>query len=275
LLDAYELGRKALGAGLGVLDMAHVFSRVLRSVGPELSTGASDIERFFIEALSPFEIAHRGFRDANAALRRMNDMLEAQSRRIANALHDEASQMLTPLHLGLSDAARKAPPDVATDIESMRNLLLVIEERLRTLSHELRPSILDDLGLVPALELLATGMSKRWGLHVHVSASLDPPLPATVETTLYRVAHEALTNVVRHSGASEATVSIVRGPRTVACVIADNGKGIDPSASDDHTGGIGLAAIRERVGALGGLCRVLPTDGGGTSVRADIPLAES
>jgi len=128
LVRAYELGREALTRGLGLLEMATVhsvalvlaFEHPLPDADRERVLEAS--EKFFVEALSPFEMAHRGFREANGVLRRLNEMLEAQSKRIAYALHDEAAQLLVPLHLGLADVARKVPAEIANELQAMRGL---------------------------------------------------------------------------------------------------------------------------------------------------------
>jgi signal transduction histidine kinase len=156
------------------------------------------VERFFVEASSPFEMAFLSFREANVVLHRLNDVLEGQARRIAHALHDEAAQLLASVHLALAEIGVRFP-DAAKSMNDVRGLLEQIEDRLRNLSHELRPPILEDLGLIPALEFLADSVSKRWGLAVTVNAAIDGGVPATVETTLYRIIHEALINVVRHA----------------------------------------------------------------------------
>ena len=279
LVRAYELGRVALIQGLGVLEMVTVHSVALTVA---LDSTAREAERdrlleasekFLVEALSPFEMAHRGFREANTVLRRLNDMLEAQSKRIAYALHDEAAQLLVPLHLGLADAAQKVPPEVASDLTGMRGLLDAIEERLRNLSHELRPPILDDFGLVPALEFLCTSISKRWGIPVQLQAAVDGTLPATVETTLYRITQEALTNVAKHARATQAHVSLMRAADAVVCSIRDNGVGFDcAAATSDEPRGLGLSEIRERVLGLGGMLHVGQNEGGGTKLTVKIPL---
>jgi two-component system, NarL family, sensor histidine kinase UhpB len=280
LLRAYELGRSALSRHMGVLDIATVHSRVLAAVldrplpGGDSARLLEASEKFFVEALSPFEMAHRGFGEANAVLRRLNDMLEAQSKRIASALHDEAAQLLVPLHLGLVDVARKVPADVAQEIQVMRGLLDSIEERLRNLSHELRPPILDDLGLVPALEFLSDSISKRWGLRVSVEATIDGGLPATIETTLYRITREALTNVAKHARARQAHVSLLRASHAIVCSIRDDGIGFDTAAGVNREGrrGIGLSDIKERVTALGGILRLGPNGDRGTALTVEIPL---
>src|SRR5439155_18135721 len=158
LTRAYELGRKALAEGLGVLELATVHSRALAAVlerplaDTEKVLLLDALEKFFVEVLSPFEMAHRGFRDANVVLHRLNDVLEGQAKRIASALHDEASQLLASVHLALADVASRLPPERAEELQTARGLLDQIEQRLRNLAHELRPPILEDLGLVPALE---------------------------------------------------------------------------------------------------------------------------
>ena len=129
-------------------------------------------ERFFVEAISPFEIAHRSFRDANVVLHRLNDVLENQAKRIAYALHAEASQLVASVHLALADVATRLPSERVREIQSVRGLLDQIEDRIRRISHELRPTILDDMGLVPAIEFLADGISQRWGIPVTVRGSV-------------------------------------------------------------------------------------------------------
>lgn len=278
LVRAYELGRLALREGLGVLEIATVHSAALaRTFEQPLAEGEAEhlldaAEKFFIEALSPFEMAHRGFREANTVLRRLNDMLEAQSKRIAYALHDEAAQLLVPLHLGLADVARKVPPAIATELQAMRGLLDAIEERLRHLSHEVRPPILDDFGLLPALEFLSTSVSKRWGLPVSLHAAVNGSLPATVETTLYRITQEALTNVAKHARATRAEVSVLRAAHRLVCSIRDDGVGFDAAATAGLQRGLGLTEIRERVAALAGTFRLESNDGKGTNLTVEIPL---
>jgi signal transduction histidine kinase len=278
LVRAYELGRAALIQGLGVLEMATLHSVALTVALEHAPRDADRIrlleasEKFLVEALSPFEMAHRGFREANTVLRRLNDMLEAQSKRIAYALHDEAAQLLVPLHLGLAEAAKKVAPDVASDLAEMRGLLDAIEERLRNLSHELRPPILDDFGLVPALEFLCTSVSKRWGIPVQLQAAVDGNLAATVETTLYRITQEALTNVAKHAHATQAHVSLMRAADAVICSIRDNGVGFDVAVASDGQHGLGLSEIRERVMGLGGMLSIARDEGGGTKLTVRIPL---
>jgi signal transduction histidine kinase len=282
LANAYEIGRRAFGDGFGVLEMATVHARALAAVLAEpLDNDARRArldasERFFGEVLSPLEMAHRGFREANTVLENLNAVLEGQAKRIGYALHDEASQIVATMHLALADAASRPPHEVPAAIQNVRLMLDDIGGRLRNLSHELRPPILNDLGLVPALEFLADGVSKRWGLPVTVEATEGRELPAMVEATLYRVTHEALTNVARHARATRAEVSLVHTPHRVTCSIRDDGVGFDAArkAPGAKPKGLGLAAIQERVAALGGIVSLRHNDAvsHGTELRVEIPL---
>ena len=276
---AYEVGRRALDEGLGVLEIAVLHhNALLRTLGGALtaeeSTGMVKIaESFFVESLVPFEMAHRGFREANTALRRLNERLEEEARRIAHALHDEAGQLLACVYIALEGIARELPSPSRERLQEIRALLDQIEEQLRRLSHELRPTILDDFGLVPALEFLAEGVSKRVGLPITVEGPRDDRLPFSLETALYRIVQEALTNVARHAQATHASVKVQQDPRMILCSIKDNGVGFDVSAVKDSKGqrGLGLLGIRERLEVLGGTVEVTSRPGQGTEMSITIP----
>jgi signal transduction histidine kinase len=281
LSRGYEIGRQALNDGLGVLYMAMIHSRALSDALNEARTDfdrrrvLNAAEGFFAEALSPFEMAQRGFRDANAVLRQLNDVLEGQAKRIAYTLHDEAGQLLASAHLALAALANNKAPELSKEIQNIRGLLNQVEERLRHISHELRPSILDDLGLVAALKFLAESADTRWGLHVGVvSPALNGSLPAIVETTIYRVAQEGLSNVARHAEATHVDITLHRTDRRVSCSIRDNGVGLRAASSESNQGrhGLGLVEIQERIAALGGVFRLGPANGRGTNLTIEIPL---
>lgn len=278
LVDGYELGRRALSEGLGVLEMIGIHSRAVAAI---IAGQHSAHEReqmldaqtsFAIEALSPFEMAHRAFQDANAMLRKLNDVLEGQAKRIASELHNEAGQLLATVHVALADAARDLPEEKTIHIAMVRNLLVEIEDRLRNLSYDLRPSVLEDLGLCAALELLADGVSKRWGLPVTVNASIEDYIPASIENTVYRIAQEALTNAAKHAQASQAEIELRQARRTLVCSVRDNGVGIDDTAALRKRRGLGLTEIRERVAALGGVVRLGLNNERGTDLTIEIPM---
>jgi signal transduction histidine kinase len=280
LARAHELGRQALVEGLGVLDMATLHSCALAATLQQpLAEGErarvlEGIEKFFLETLSPFEMAHRGFWESNVVLHRLNDVLEGQAKRIATQLHDESAQLLASVHFALAEVASQLPDDRATGIQAARELLGEIEQRLRGLAHELRPPILDDLGLLPALAFLAESVTKRWGVPVVIDAKVERPLPATIEATLYRIVQEALTNAGKHAKASRIEVTVQQRVHSIIGSVCDDGVGIDAAAIAPGTGGrgIGLVEIEERVRALGGSLRLGPRAPQGTDLTVEIPL---
>ena len=280
LARAHELGRNALTDGLGVLEMATIHSQaIVATLDGRLTDAAKTrlldgLERFFVQALAPFEMAHRGFWEANIILHRLNDVLEGQAKRIAFALHDEAAQLLAAVHLALADLATRLPPEHARDLQSARALLDQIEQRLRNLAHELRPPILDDLGLVPALEFIAESVAKRSGCRVTVEASIERALPPIVETTLYRITQEALNNVAKHAKAKHTAIVVRQHADRIVCSIQDDGIGLKRSApaAEAPSRGLGLVEIQERAAALGGQLRLSGAETPGTNVTIEIPL---
>ncbi len=278
LLDAYELGRAALIDGFGVLEIAALHSRALATVlqpvaDDERSRLMENQTNFFVEVLCPFEMTHRGFRDANSVLRRLNELLESQSKRIAYSLHDEASQLLAAVHLALAEATRDLPAESTQKFDTVKELMNEIEQRLRNLSHELSPPVLLELGLCPALEVLADGVSKRWGFPVTVRSSLSADIPPTVQTSLYRITQEALTNVAKHASASRAEIDLRQTAHKLVCSVRDDGVGFNSDEQPvDYQPGLGLMEIRERVAALGGVMRLHSLVNHGTDLTVEIPL---
>src|SRR2546428_4743070 len=211
---------------------------------------------------------------AQAALRRLNETLEEEAKRIAHALHDEAGQLLASVHLALEAIARDLAPTVSHRLKAVKGLLDQIEAHLRQLSHELRPTILDDLGLVPALEFLSEGVSKRTKLQVTVEGSTIGRLAAPVETALYRIVQEALNNATRHAKASRATIRLEQNSHLIRCLVSDDGIGFDVPVVLSRKGrqGLGLIGIRERLNAIGGAYRIISAPGQGTTLQVEIPL---
>ncbi len=279
LLSAYELGRRSLAARLGVLDVATLVHDALVSVCLAQPSDHVHLVRevgdFARECLSPFEMAYRAVREANTALRRLNDILEEQTRRISHQLHDEAGQLLATVYLAIDDLASDLPEPEADRLRTVKGLLDRIEEQLRRLSHELRPTILDDLGLVAALEFLAGGVAARNGFKVSVHGERDERFPGPIETVLYRIVQEALNNVSKHAHATAVTIGVERDGRQVSCTVRDDGVGFDPTASRVGADGIGLIGIQERLAPLGGMLTIDSAPGRGTEVSVLIPLAMS
>lgn len=279
LLEAYDVGRDALGAGLGVMDMAGIHHHALLTVlgrdrGGLAVEQLGAVQMFFIETLSPFEMVHRGQEEANASLRRVNQALEEEAQRIAQTLHDEAGQLLATAYLDLAEMERDLP-ESRSHAGHLREHLDHMRESMRQLSHELRPTILDDLGLIPALKSLAHGVSQRTGADVIVEGDLGDRPTRAMETTLYRIAQEALSNVTRHAKASSVRIRLQHMPGRLSCTIRDDGRGFDPDSlgplpAGSH--GLGLRGIRERLAPLNGELTIDSRPGRGTELSVTIPL---
>jgi two-component system sensor histidine kinase UhpB len=280
LQQGYELGRRALGKGLGVLDMIAIHHQTLHLIAHKsarLEMRPEEISKageFFSETMSSFEMTHRAFGEANTALLRLNEILEEEVKRIAHALHDEAGQLLAAVHIHLDEIARGMPPGVQGSLQTVKNLLDQVESELRRLSHELRPTVLDDLGLLPALEFLADGVSKRTGLRISVKPAQNIRLPAQVEVALYRIVQEALNNISRHAQASHVRIRLKNNGNVVHCYVFDDGVGFDPTslAQSAGGGGLGLVGMRERLQALRGDFRIESAPGRGTKLHISVPL---
>jgi two-component system, NarL family, sensor histidine kinase UhpB len=212
-------------------------------------------------------------RQAEQALRGLNERLEEEARRIAHALHDEAGQLLSSVHLALDEYAHGLPPDGRRHLHPIKELLSQIEEELRRLSHELRPTILDDLGLLPALEILADRVAKRSGLAVTVRGDTGGRLAPPLETALYRSVQEALTNAGRHARATRVDVEIRREGDVIRGSVRDDGAGFDSTTVFSRRGnrGLGLTGIRERATALGGTLVIRTAPGEGTHLLITLP----
>ena len=189
-------------------------------------------------------------------------------------LHDEAGQLLVSVYLALDTLAAEWQPEARGRLIEIRARLEQVEAQLRRLSHELRPTILDDLGLKPAIEFLADGIAKRTGRAVVVTGSTGGRLSGPVETAMYRIVQEALTNVTKHAHATQAVVRLERRPGALVCSIADNGRGFDASArsAQTHSQGLGLIGMRERAASLDGTLSIHSSPGKGTRLKIVVPL---
>ena len=276
LTEAYELGRAALSSGKGLLEVVNMHQLAtaanLNGHGDGVREIVGGSGRFLIECLSPFEVLQLGNKEANAALRRLNQILEEEAKRIAHVLHDEAAQMLATVYLELSDLKREAPDSVTEHVNRIKSHLDTVREQLRRLSHELRPPILDQLGLLPALQFLGDGYRKRTELEVTVSGSVSGRFHPEIETAFYRAVQESLNNVVRHAQASRVDVRLWVRKGVMHCTIKDDGVGFEPDVDDGKIHGLGLLGIRERVSALHGSLAIKSAKGKGTELHISIPL---
>ncbi len=284
LKRGHELGRAAITEGLGVLEVSAMQNEAL----VELLKGAHSTQEcieiakaasnFAVESLSAFEMTHRGFRETNITLRRLNEKLnerfEEGAKQVAHALHDQASQLLAAVNMAIDQAAHDAPARSRKSFQEVRKLLKEVEEQLRRLSHELRPMILDDLGVVPALEFLARGNFERTGIPITIKGSTNGRLPPQVETVLYRTVQEALTNMAKHARARAGAIRIQRNAKIVNCAVRDDGVGFDVPGVLAKRGdrGLGLISMQERLASLGGTLQINSTPNEGTEVVITIPL---
>jgi signal transduction histidine kinase len=280
---AYELGRRAVRERRSILEMIELHQKaslqfVSRSVSSAESARVVEAATvFFKEAMSPYEMTNRAFGEANAALEHLNETLEAEVRRLAHALHDEAGQLLAVVHIKLEDVSRTLPADLRERLQEVRRVLDQIEEQLRGLAHELRPPALEDQGLLPALQNLASVVSRRAKLHVTVESTESTRLPMKIEAVFYRVVQEALKNAAKHAEAHAVKIRFWRFQGFVCCSVEDDGKGFDHDAvsSGRTRRGLGLLGIRERLQVLGGRCEIQSAPGQGTKLNVRVPLEES
>jgi signal transduction histidine kinase len=327
LQRAYEMGRKAIGARLGVMDLAHAHQEAILALvaqGPTLAEGMKACrcaQQFFTESLWSFEMTQRGFREANRMLSELNAALEARARELAQAngalkreirerkcvesalreseenlrrlsrrvleaqeqertrisreLHDEVGQALTAINMNLAllrDAG--APRRFAAKVADLQKLLEQTMETIHNFTRELRPAMLDHLGLIPALRAYVRVFSKRTGLPVRFQAAPEAEgLGMEEKTVLYRVTQEGLTNVARHARAHRAAVLIRRGDRSIRMEIQDDGRAFNvESKMGPRKTRLGLLGIQERVRLVNGQFSIESQPGKGTTLRVEIPI---
>ena len=211
-------------------------------------------------------------RVSREAVRKVVAAQELERARLARELHDETGQALTSILLGLKGVEQAvATEEARAALASVRETVSSTLQSVRRLAVELRPSALDDFGLVPALERLAATFGEQTGVRVDFEAQVDEGRFAPeVETTLYRIVQEALTNVVKHAGASRVSILVVRRGDAVAAVVEDDGSGFEPSTAREA--GLGLAGMRERMALVDGALRVESSEGGGTTIAVEVPV---
>ncbi len=214
------------------------------------------------------DLSERVSRDA---LRQVVEAQELERKRLARELHDETGQALTSILLGLKDLEQSIETEEGlAAVALLRELVVSTLQDVRRLAVELRPSALDDFGLVPALERLAETHGQKAGIEVDLVANIgNERLPHDVETALYRIVQEALTNIAKHAEASRISIVVARKGNAATVVVEDDGQGFDPASSG---GGLGLVGMRERVALLGGRLTVEASAGAGTTVAAEVPL---
>ncbi len=239
-------------------------------------------------AVAPHTQAEEKLRLAHARIRsearRAQTAAEEERRRIARELHDEFGQALTGLKFDLAWCGMKltqspAPTgdkDLLNKVQAMSGSVDVLLESVRATAAALRPAMLDDLGLVPALECLATAFHRRTGAECALDVAPELPsvaLSSEVSTALFRIAQELLTNAMRHAAASHVRIRLYQENSSVTLEVTDNGKGITHERMTlPHS--FGLRGMQERASLLGGRFHIAGTSGVGTTAYASIPVAE-
>jgi signal transduction histidine kinase len=343
LEEAYALGRWAVAHGLGILKVARVHHQVLEKCWhdlgpPQAQSEASRFraaETFLLEALSPFEITHRGFRETNQSLKRLirtlekrnvelaainrelqkeitgrkrteralresekhfrdlfndarqmeenlrslaNQVLSAQEeerKRISRELHDEVGQALTAVSVTLATlkSSDLGASGADTRLTEAQRLLRSTMEIVHNFARELRPSILDELGLLPALRSYLNGFAALTGLKVRFQCNnAAEQLGPERKIVLFRIVQESLTNVAKHAEASQVAVSLRKVGNTIAMEVADNGKSFQADGQRLRGKRLGLLGMQERVRLVDGKFSILARPAVGTKVRVVVPL---
>lgn len=226
-----------------------------------------------VRAKTELERSRRELRDLTTALEYIQ---EEERKRIARELHDDLGQQITVLKMDASLLRGKLAPDQADALriaERIQNVLARTVQSVRRLQSDLRPAMLDDLGLVPALEELVQHIGQHSTLDCRLAADDTLDVPETIATPLYRIAQESLNNVVKHAEARRVTVALAQENDRLVLSVTDDGKGIaDVDRGKRKT--YGLIGMRERIYALGGEFEVKPNVPSGTIVEARVPLSQ-
>jgi signal transduction histidine kinase len=252
-------------APIGVMAVADKEGRDPRFSADDLRLA----EAFAVHAASAVQNARRVSREA---VRSMLQAQEAERTRLSRDLHDETGQALAALLMGLSQARRaETLDDAVASLEVLDGLVHNVLADVRTVAIELRPSALDDLGLAAALQRLCRHVAGSHDVEIGMITTLSDErrLPPDIETAIYRIVQESLSNAVKHSGATRVEVTTVERPGAVVVTIEDDGRGFDPDEVDPTRWG--LSGMRERASLFGGDVRIQSAIGMGTSVTLVIP----
>ncbi len=239
-------------------------------------TGHLGIQRDITDRHRAAEEIARSHSELRALAARLESIREQERKRIAGELHDELGQALTGLKLDLAwmegRMGKHAPPDVVERYSSLLQRLDQVMVSVRRIVTELRPSVLDQLGLADAIEWQAHDFATRTGLALDLAIDVNAPLPSdAISSAVFRMLQEAFTNVARHSGAKRVRVALRVDPDALLLDVVDDGRGITPSELRG-THSLGLLGLRERAIACGGTVEISGAPGAGTTVSLRLPL---
>jgi signal transduction histidine kinase len=258
--------------------MVVVMGESRRRNNERLRKARGELEDRVRERTAELDAANKSLRELSARLLQLQD---DERRRIARELHDSVGQMLAALTMNLT-AVRADLEQLATtaaNLSDSEGLVQEMSKEVRTISHLLHPPLLDEAGLVSAVRWYVDGFSQR----SKVKVDLDLPdgfrrLPRELETAIFRVVQECLTNIHRHSGSSTARIRLRHRDGHVLVEVEDKGKGMPPEKRDEMASegapGVGIRGMRERLRQLGGTLEI-NSDGTGTAVVAQLPVTDS
>jgi len=251
-----------------VFSLGHILRRV--DIERENAQLARELERLN-HSLEAQVIARTA--ELRALSSRLLKIQEDERRAIARELHDQVGQMLTGLKFQLEAAAAQAGPAAQEKLTEARATAADLLSHVRELTQLYRPRVLDDLGLRPALEWHANQFQRQTGIAVALDLNLpEGRLPSELETVVFRITQEALTNIARHAGTKTASLSITSDERNLLVEIADRGKGFELAQVLARNDAVGLAGLRERVSLAGGRLDLFSQPGAGTRLQAEFPL---
>ena len=276
---------RALTAGGLVGVAAFVFSSVVivvlgesrRRQNAALLSEQGELEKKVRDRTADLDIVNRNLRELSARLLQLQD---EERRRIARELHDSVGQMLAALTMNLSavrnDVERLA--ETAAALHDSESLVREMSSEVRTISHLLHPPLLDEAGLASALRWYVDGYAQRSGIKVDLDLPEDlGRLRSELETAIFRVVQECLTNVHRHSGSTVAKIRLRQREHQILVDVEDEGKGIPPEKREEMATagapGVGIRGMRERLRQLGGTLEI-HSNGSGTNVSARLPIED-
>lgn len=206
---------------------------------------------------------------------------EDERKRLSRELHDDVGQLLTAINVNIERMPKGTngfPPEAAKRVEDIRQLVTQVFESIRTLSRELRPMMLDELGLVPALQWYTKTFAQRTGIEVlFESDGAIEDLDADAKVTLYRVIQESLSNVLKHAAAQHVVIDLLKVDGQIALRIQDDGKAFQVDAKEKLNSrgrGLGLLGMQERVKLINGTFAITSTEGRGTTIKVEVPCGK-
>jgi signal transduction histidine kinase len=286
LVDDPEVDRESLlqiVEATGVMPRAAIYAPLIkrdRSVGliaiydrdgADPRFGDADqrlAETFADRAAVAVDLSQRVARDT---LRRIVEGQEIERARMARELHDQTGQALTSILLGLRAIEDADAGEIHSRVAGLRDLVTEALQDVRRLAVDLRPTTLDDFGVVTAIERLCGDVAQKSGISIDFHATREGRrMPREVESCVYRVVQEALTNVIKHADAAHVSVLLSPGDRDLTLLVEDDGAGFEPAQVPSER--LGLVGMRERVALVNGTLTVESAPGGGTTLRVTVPL---